>query len=212
MNILLYCNHPGHCMDDKEFVALVEKHRHEFFTFARRTVWDRENAEDVFCAAVAAGYENRHTYRPGTNFRAWMYKILVNKCFAANRERSRAAVDIESLDEQYLAQNDDPLMEISGDPDDLVAGCGDDIVKSLGRLRPMERSCLLLLSLGGYSYREIADIVEIPRGTVVTHLARARAKLRQWLREYTEEQGIRYSVAPTTDTVPETKGGCDAQR
>lgn len=211
MNILIYGHNPGLHMDDKEFVALVEKHRHEFFMFVRRTVWHEENAEDAFCAAIAAAYENRYKFRSGTNFRAWMYKILVNKCFAANRDAMRTVVDIEDLDEQYLARQDDPMAPISEDPDKWVAQCGDEVVQSLARIRPVERACLLLLSLGGYSYREIADIVEIPHGTVVTHLARARAKLRQWLREYAEERGM-LSSGRTVDVVPETKGGCDARQ
>jgi RNA polymerase sigma-70 factor (ECF subfamily) len=197
-------------MKDKVFVELVEKHRHEFFTFARRTVWDKENAEDAFCAAVAAGYEDRHTYRPGTNFRAWMYKILANKCFIANRETDRAAVNIEVVDEQYLAQENNSTIEISRYPDDLVHECGDEVVEALAKLRPIERSCFLLLSLGGCSYKEIAEIIEVPLGTVVTHLVRGRAKLRRWLCDYATEWGMRHSVIPVTDPVPETKGGNDA--
>lgn len=197
-------------MEEKVFVALVEQHRHELFAFARRTVWDQANAEDVFCAAVASAYENRHAYRPDTNFRAWMYKILVNKCYAANRQTGRAAVDIDTVDDQYLAQDDSSIAGIPPHPDRLVHQCGDEVVAALARLRPVERFCFLLLSLGGYSYREIGEIVEIPLGTVVTHLARGRAKLRQWLCDYAAEHGVGRSTSMAADPIAEEKGGHDA--
>jgi len=197
-------------MEEKVFVALVERHRHELFAFARRTVWDQANAEDAFCAAVATAFENRHAYRPDTNFRAWIYKILVNKCFAANRETGRAAVDIETVDDQYLAQDGSAAAGILPHPDRLVHQCGDEVVAALARLRPVERSCFLLLSLGGYSYREVAEIVEVPVGTVVTHLARGRAKLRQWLSDYAAEHGVGRCPSVPADPIAEEKGGHDA--
>ena len=72
-----------------EFVEKIEKHRDEFFRFILRNVWDSGVAEDVFSTAVLAAYENRQKYTPGTNFRAWMFRIITNKCFVANRETSR---------------------------------------------------------------------------------------------------------------------------
>jgi RNA polymerase sigma-70 factor, ECF subfamily len=199
-------------MEDQAFMTLLETHRHEFFAFVKRSVWNEANAEDVFCAAVASAYENRRVYRPDSNFRAWMYKILVNKSFAANRQTGRAAVDIDTVDEHYLAQENVPDVGTTEDFDRLVHECGDEVLGALTRLRPIERSCFLLLSLGGYSYREIAEITEVPGGTVVTHLARGRAKLRQWLCDYAAERGVGRSTSPAAGPVPEAKGGPDAQR
>ena len=196
-------------MEDQAFVTLLEKHRHEFFAFVKRSVWNEANAEDVFCAAVASAYENRTVYRPETNFRAWMYKILVNKSFAANRQTRRAAVDIDTVDEQYLAQEDVPDAVAPADLDRLVHECSDEVLAALTRLRPVERSCFLLLSLGGYSYREIAEITEVPGATVVTHLARGRAKLRRWLCDYAVEHRLGRPAASETPGTPEGKGGRD---
>jgi RNA polymerase sigma-70 factor (ECF subfamily) len=197
-------------MEDQAFMTLLETHRHEFFAFVKRSVWDEANAEDVFCAAVASAYESRAVYRPDTNFRAWMYKILVNKCFAANRQSRRTAVDIDTVDEQYLAQEDVPDAGMPADLDRLMHDCGDEVLGALTRLRPVERSCFLLLSLGGYSYREIAEITEVPGTTVVTHLARGRAKLRRWLCDYAAEHRLTRPAASQAEDVPEVKGGRDA--
>ena len=194
-------------MKDQAFMTLLETHRHEFFAFVKRSVWNEANAEDVFCAAVASAYENRAVYRPDSNFRAWMYKILVNKCFVANRQTRRAAVDIDTVDEQYLAQETLPDVGMPEDLDRLVHDCGDEVVGALTRLRPIERSCFLLLSLGGYSYREIT---EVPGTTVVTHLARGRAKLRRWLCDYAAERRVGRLAASQPDDAPEAKGGHDA--
>ena len=95
-----------------EFIEKIEKHRDEFFRFIKRNVWDTGVAEDVFSQGVLAAYENRAKYTPGTNFRAWMYRILLNKCYVANRETGRA---FESLDHPSAKQATAPVVEEYGD-------------------------------------------------------------------------------------------------
>ena len=107
--------------DGDEFLSALEAHRDEFFRFIYRNVWDTSVAEDVFSQSVLAAYENRHRYAPGTNFRAWMYRILTNKCYITNRE---------------------------------------------------------------------TEIMEIPVGTVMTHLARGRRRLRMELNAYAAQRGV----------------------
>lgn len=196
-------------MKDRTFLELLEEHRHEFFCFVKRSVWNDADAEDVFCAAVTTAYENRQRFRPNSNFRAWMYKILVNKCFVSNRESRRAAVNLDAIDESLSIPPGAPALGSTDDPERLVLTCGDEVVGALGRLRTVERSCLLLLALSGYSNQEIADIVEIPPATVMTHLARGRAKLREWLGAFAREQGLngRAGRAPSDTAVEPAQGG-----
>ena len=177
-------------MKDREFMERVEKYRHEFYAFVRRNVWNQSDVEDVFSSAVLAAYESRRNFRPQSNFRAWMYKILVNKCFIANREKRDGSVDADALDAQWLADESKTPGHIIEDPERLVHECPDEVLGALSRLRTIERSCFLLLSLGGYSYSEIAEIVGIPVTSVTTHLARGRAKLRRWLIDYAKEYGL----------------------
>ena len=80
-------------------------------------------------------------------------------------------------------------LDILQDSDGFMEYCDDKVVTALDHLRTEERACFLLRSLGNYSYQEIATITEIPRPTVMTHLARGRAKLRRTLLHYALENG-----------------------
>jgi RNA polymerase sigma-70 factor (ECF subfamily) len=174
-----------------EFIEKIEKHRDEFFRFIKRNVWDTGVAEDVFSQGVLAAYENRAKYTPGSNFRAWMYQILLNKCYVANRETGRA---FGSLDHPLAKQAAAPRVEEYGDlirdPKALLDECGDEVYRAFRGLSTAQRSCILLRGIEKFSYQEIAEIMEIPVGTVMTHLARGRKKLRGELAEYAKETGV----------------------
>jgi len=169
-----------------EFLDSIEGHRHEFFRFILRNVWDSGVAEDVFSQAVLAAYENRGRYTPGTNFRAWMYRILANKCFVANREtiRNGEPLDVDS------ARTADHAPDALDHPDAVLDQCGDEVFRAMRALSTAQRTCLLLRAVERFSYQEIAEILDIPVGTVMTHLARGRRKLRNELVEYAQRQGV----------------------
>jgi RNA polymerase sigma-70 factor, ECF subfamily len=176
-------------MDD--FVALIEKHRDEFYRYIYRTVWDSEVAEDVFQSAVLAAYENYHKFTPGTNFRAWVYRIITNKCFVANRTIARRMDPLDKIDESLVALGDRrEYGYVLEDPEAVIEQCGDEMYRAFKRLSTAERACILLRGIERFSYQEIAEILEMPVGTVMTHLSRGRAKLRKDLTEYAVESGI----------------------
>lgn len=174
-----------------EFLVTIERHKDEFFRYVHRNVWDSGVAEDVFSSAVLAAYENRQKYTPGTNFRAWMYRILTNKCYVANRETGRA---FDSLDElppnRVPASPASTYVDVLQDPDAVLDACGDELNRALRGLSTAQRTALLLRAVEKFSYQEIAEIMEIPVGTVMTHLARGRRKLREELQAYAIETGI----------------------
>lgn len=174
-----------------EFLENIEKYRHEFFRFVYRNVWDSGVAEDVFASAVLAAYDNRHKYTPGTNFRAWMYRILANKCFVANRETGRAFSALDDAPESAKAV-EEPFNygNVVDNPDEFFEQCGDEVYRAFRRLSTAQRTCILLRDVEKFSYQEIADLLEMPVGTVMTHLARGRRKLREELYGYAREMGV----------------------
>lgn len=174
-----------------EFLEKIEKHRDEFFRFILRNVWDSGIAEDVFSSGVLAAYENRHKYTPGTNFRAWMFRILMNKCFVANRETGRAFNSLDDTPERFTAaESKEDYGDLLKDPRGVLDQCGDEVYRAFRRLSTAQRTCILLRGVERFSYQEIAEIMEMPVGTVMTHLARGRKKLRGDLAEYARETGI----------------------
>ena len=175
-------------MDD--FLREIQEQKDEFYRYVYRNVWDSSVADDVFSSAVLAAYKSKGNFKPGTNFRAWMYRILTNKCFVANREIGRRGENIEDHQDCMVSSMRDPNYRKGvEDPDEFLAMCGDEVLMAMKRLSTMERSCLLLKTMESFSYKEIAEILEIPFGTVMTHLSRGRAKLRKELTEYAYECG-----------------------
>ena len=174
-----------------EFLEKIEKHKDEFYRFVRRTAWDTSVADDVFSSAVLAAYENRHKYTPGTNFRAWMFRILQNKCFVANRQTSRAMEPLEHAEHVGVETKEShEFREILADPMKVLDQCGDEVQRAFHKLSTAERSCILLRGAEKFTYQEISEILGIPVGTVMTHLSRGRAKLRKELAEYATGSGI----------------------
>lgn len=192
-----------------EFLEKIEQHRDEFFRFIKRNVWDTGVSEDVFGQGVLAAYENRAKYTPGTNFRAWMYRILLNKCYVANRETGRAFQSLDHPAAQDVATKTvTDFGDLLSDPKAVLEECGDEVYRAFRGLSTAQRSCILLRGIEKFSYQEIAEIMEIPVGTVMTHLARGRKKLRAELTEYARETGVIRSFPSThTPAVRETQEG-----
>ncbi len=195
-----------------EILASIERHKDQFYRFVLRNVWDSSVAEDVFSSAVLAAYENRHKFTPGTNFRAWMFKILVNKCFVANRETGRA---FESLDdevaEQVAVEQSMACVDVVKDPKAFLEQCGDEVYNAFRRLSTAQRSCILLKDVERFSYREIAEILGIPVATVMTHLSRGRSVLRSLLMDYAHRTGI-VQASPRVLKLREGSGGQEEGR
>ena len=140
-----------------EFLEKIEKHRNEFYRFVHRNVWDGGVSEDVFSQAVLTAYENRQKYTPGTNFRAWMFRILMNKCFVANRETARAFEPLDRLDGSgmvyALAADPTPSISAFEDPVAVLEQCGDEVFHAFRGLSTAQRTCILLRGVERFSYK-----------------------------------------------------------
>jgi RNA polymerase sigma-70 factor (ECF subfamily) len=174
-----------------EILTQIEQYRDQFYRFVLRNVWDSSVADDVFASAVLAAYENRHKFTPGTNFRAWMFKILVNKCFVANRETKRTFEPLDEESGKHVAADQSAAhLDNLKDPKGFLEQCGDEVYHALRRLSTAQRTCILLKDVERFSYQDIAETLGIPAATVMTHLARGRAALRRQLHEYAVRNGI----------------------
>lgn len=190
-------------MDD--FLQQVERYRDEFYRYVLRAAWDSSAADDIFSAAVLAAWENKHKFAPGTNFRAWMYRILTNKCFVANRETQRTPRPLEEAPEAVLLDmsQERGYEDVLEHPERFLEQCGEEVYRAMKQLSTAQRTCILLRSVEKFSYKEIAEIMDIPVGTVMTHLSRGRAKLRLALMDYAKAQGI---LRPRPRLLKKTRG------
>jgi RNA polymerase sigma-70 factor (ECF subfamily) len=155
--------------------------------YCRRLIWDRQDTPDALQNAVLRAFAAFDRYHEDASFRAWMFKILTNEVFALNRKHARLAqaefqVEPEELDtlaalEQAAAYTDWLLS-----PEALQDALDQDLVAALKTLTDNERAVLLLRAIGEFRYHEIAESLSMPMGSVMGHLARARAKMRQAIR------------------------------
>jgi RNA polymerase sigma-70 factor, ECF subfamily len=163
---------------------LVRRYERPVFALLYRMVRDRELAEDLAQETFIKALNAIESYRPEFKFSSWIFKIANN---AAIDHLRRRELDTLSLDGSPHAETPEAMqataLQIGArqeSPLDAVEAreLGGAIEAAIGRLRPEYRSCILLRHVEGRAYEEIAEILNLPLGTVKTYIHRARNELR----------------------------------
>lgn len=183
-------------MSDAERHRLFEKealvHLDALYRTARRLTGHREEAEELVQETFLKAYRAFDRYEPGTNARAWLFRILRNTFLNRyeRRKREAGAVPLEAVEPVLGA--DDPDLGLSPDTYDGMLGrvLEDDVRNALMALPEAYRTVVVLADMEGLAYREIAEIVEIPVGTVMSRLFRGRRALRRDLVNAARRHGI----------------------
>jgi len=156
----------------------------QMYRVARRLVGSREEAEDLVQDAYARAFRSWRSFRPGTNLRAWLFRILTNLNIDRGRREQRAP-DTQPIEEgDYYLYN--RLEENGGatDVDEVVERLSQDsIVQALSSVPHDFRDVIVLVDIGDFSYQDAAQILDIPVGTVMSRLHRGRRLLKQALAE-----------------------------
>jgi RNA polymerase sigma-70 factor, ECF subfamily len=164
------------------FLALLEPCQTELEAYARRLVWDPQEARDALHNALARAIAAFGRFRAESNFRAWLYQILTREAFALNRKHRRIAAREFEMEPDEIAQlaDDEPAVPPPPGPDleSVQDFLDEDLVRALRMLAEEERAVLLLRAMAAFSYRDIADALDMPVGSVVGYLGRARKKMR----------------------------------
>ena len=151
--------------------------------FCRRSLGDQSLVEDVLQESVTRAYRDFVLFSEGTNFRAWIFRyvnLVLLETFRGQESRHHQPLDQEPVDEDVwkLAPEEDLLQVLLDSPGTVLEQCGDELNRAVLKLCPVDRSVLLLKSIGDFKYREIGEIIGIPLGTVMSSLARARQQVR----------------------------------
>jgi RNA polymerase sigma-70 factor (ECF subfamily) len=165
-----------------DFEREVLPHLREIYRAALRQVRNPAEAEDLAQEVFLQAWKSFDRFERGTNARAWLYKILWN--VAQQRLRKKVPIPLGAEGEERLAET---LAAEEETPTEIK---DDDVTAALESLSPEHREIVLLSDLEEFSYKEIADILKIPIGTVMSRLSRARAALRKRLRDTAERAGI----------------------
>ena len=169
---------------ERAYRELVRRYERPIFSLLYRMVRDRELAEDLSQETFVKALNAIESYRPEYKFSSWLFKIANN---AAIDHLRRRELDTLSLDGSPHAETPEAMqataLQIGArqeSPLDTVEAkeLGSEIEAAIGRLRPEYRSCILLRHVEGRAYEEIAEILDLPLGTVKTYIHRARNELR----------------------------------
>jgi RNA polymerase sigma-70 factor (ECF subfamily) len=165
-----------------DFEAEAMPHLHDLFRTASRVLKDPARAEDVVQEVYLQAWKSFHRFEPGTNCKAWLYKILFHSVNHYRRKWFRLLLLSEN--EEYLEDNltwSPPVGEHLTD---------DEIVAALDKIPADFKNIVLLVDVEEFAYKEVADILAIPIGTVMSRLSRGRKLLREHLARVAQSYGI----------------------
>ena len=176
-------------MTEDRFLELVHEHKAQIYQHTLYLLGNRENAEDITQETFIKAWEHRSELRPKTA-RAWMLKCAQNLCFnLLKRQKFQVHLtednntDVETALETLMhahSGRSNPM------PDEIVIQqeLKDSVHCAIKKLPPDMRTVIIMRELNGMSFKEIAEVLEQPEGTVKSLVFRARKKLRELLRPY----------------------------
>ncbi len=168
----------------------------QLYTAALRMTRNAADAEDLVQETFLKAYRAYHTFEAGTNLKAWLYRILTNTYINRYRRAQRrpTETDLGEVEDLYLYKRigSESTAEASRSVEDLVLDglVEADIKRAVEDLPENFRMPVLLADLEGFSYKEIAEILEIPIGTVMSRLHRGRKALQRALWQYARDRNL----------------------
>ena len=162
---------------------------------ALRMTRNPADAEDLVQETMLRAYRSFDRFEPGTNLKAWLFRIMTNAYINTYRKRQREPLkvsqdDIEDFDLYQELKNHDPAY--SATPESIVLDnlLDSDITQAIDDLPEQFRMAVILSDLEGFTYAEMADIMDVPMGTVMSRLHRGRKALQKRLLDLAKEKGI----------------------
>ena len=175
-------------LNAKEFAAHFSQAFPRLWGLAAALIGDRNEAEDLVQEAALVGLKKLDTFQPGTNFQAWIGRIVRMHALNYRRKhasRKTAPVSSMEMDQAHPAADaSDPQVDsemrhaAAGDPSNIQETLDDALLNSLRELDQVARACLLLRVVYDLSYDEISEMLEIPANTAMSHVHRSKQRLR----------------------------------
>ncbi len=186
--------------DQATFVADTEPYMSQLYSTALRLTGQKADAEDLLQETYLRAYRSYGSFKSGTNLRAWLFRIMTNAHINRYRSKSRrpAESDLDDVEDLYLYRRLAPAVGMGRSAEDELLDTFSEaaVVDAVEGLSDSYRVVVLLADVEGFSYKEIAEILDIPIGTVMSRLHRGRKQLQKVLYEFASER--RLTGDPTT--------------
>ncbi len=180
----------------------------QLYSAAMRMARNPADAEDLVQEAYTKAFSAFHQYKPGTNLKAWLYRILTNTYINLYRKRQREPLQSNSdtIEDWQLARAESHTSRglRSAEAEALDHLPDSDVKRALQAIPEEFRLAVYFADVEGFAYKEISDIMNTPIGTVMSRLHRGRKMLRDMLADYAAERGFKGAVE-SQDTAATTK-------
>jgi RNA polymerase sigma-70 factor (ECF subfamily) len=193
-------------MADKErFAELAMEHMDSLYAGALRMTRNPADAEDLVQETYLKAYRGFGGFEEGTNLKAWLFRILTNTYINRYRQQKRRPdeTDLADVEDFYLYRRlggiDEARISKSAEDTMLELFTDDEVKDALESLPETFRMAVLLADVEGFAYKEIAEILDIPIGTVMSRLHRGRKALQKRLYDFAVDRGL---VERPADDVP----------
>ena len=201
--------------DQAEFESMAMPFMDQLYSHALRLTKNSSDAEDLVQETYLKGYRAFSSFKEGTNLRAWLFRILTNSFINNYRKKQRGfeEEDFDEIDDMYLHRRLGSIQNntLGMSAEDMLFErlTEDEIKDAVENLPTQYREVVLLADVQGFSYKEIAEILEIPNGTVMSRLHRGRTKLQKALLEFASKRGLLVGSSQVNsyqERLPETVG------
>jgi RNA polymerase sigma-70 factor, ECF subfamily len=182
--------------DQAHFAEDTEEFMGSLYSAALRMTRNPSDAEDLVQETYLKAYRAYDSFKAGTNLKAWLYRILTNTFINAYRARRRhpEETELEDVEDFYLFHRLGGLEAAeagrSAEDEVLESMTDEEVKRAIESLPEAFRMAVLLADVEGFSYKEIAEIMDVPIGTVMSRLHRGRRALQKALHEYGMARGL----------------------
>jgi RNA polymerase sigma-70 factor (ECF subfamily) len=188
--------------DRAEFQQQAMQYAPQLYSAAMRMTRKNADAEDLVQETYLRAYRSFHTFEDGTNLRAWLFRILTNTYINSYRSKQRRVQEtgLNDVEDLYLYRRISGVDAASRSAEDTLMDLftDDEVKAALEALPESFRMPVLLADVEEFSYKEIAEMLDIPIGTVMSRLHRGRKAMQKALVEFATERGLLGRIAPSS--------------